>query len=253
MTASRLDRLVHNFYPESRYGGFTDVDGTINFYTRVGALIDPTATVLDFGCGRGAFGEDPVPKRVEVRDLRQKARRVIGLDVDPAAATNSYVHEFRHLASSTWPLADSSVDVCACDWVLEHVAAPSAFFSECRRVLKPGGHVCIRTVNRRSYVGLFGRLFPNSAHAGMLKRLQPERQPADVFPTFYRCNTKRKLESMLEQFGFDGHVYGHEAEPTYLEISPILFRLGVWHQRLAPRALAVALFAFARRGDNRDR
>ena len=29
------------FYPESRFGGFTDIDGTIAFYTRVHSQLTP--------------------------------------------------------------------------------------------------------------------------------------------------------------------------------------------------------------------
>ena len=48
------------FYPESRFGGFTDIDGTVVFYLRVNSLINASSTVLDFGCGRGAYDEDTV-------------------------------------------------------------------------------------------------------------------------------------------------------------------------------------------------
>jgi len=52
------------FYPESRFGGFTDIDGTMVFYSRVNALIEPSFHVLDLGCGRGAHVEDPIPSGV---------------------------------------------------------------------------------------------------------------------------------------------------------------------------------------------
>lgn len=41
------------YYPESRFGGFTDVDGTVAFYTRVQSLVEAGSVVLDVGCGRG--------------------------------------------------------------------------------------------------------------------------------------------------------------------------------------------------------
>ena len=37
------------YYPETSYGGFTGVDGTMAFYLRVNALIEPSSHVLDFG------------------------------------------------------------------------------------------------------------------------------------------------------------------------------------------------------------
>lgn len=48
--------LKERFYPETTYGGFSYVDGTIAFFSRVNALLKPESVVVDFGCGRGAGG-----------------------------------------------------------------------------------------------------------------------------------------------------------------------------------------------------
>lgn len=41
------------------------------------------------------------------------------------------------------PLRDKSVDVVLLMQVLEHIAAPARVLGECRRVLRPGGHLCL--------------------------------------------------------------------------------------------------------------
>ena len=41
------------YYPESKFGGFTDIDGTMGSYTRTSSLIRSSSVVLDVGCGRG--------------------------------------------------------------------------------------------------------------------------------------------------------------------------------------------------------
>ena len=69
-------------------------------------------------------------------------------------------------------------------------------------------------------------------------------QEEDVFPTVYRCNTRRKLRSMLTRHGFDAYVNGHEAEPTYLSFSRLAYALGVVHQRFAPGIFKVILPGF---------
>ena len=60
---SRSKGLKEIYYPESEFGGYTRVDGTVPFFTRVQALARPEMTVLDVGCGRGAvadrFERDP--------------------------------------------------------------------------------------------------------------------------------------------------------------------------------------------------
>ncbi len=83
------------YYPETRFGGFTDVDSTIAFYTRVQTLVDPSSVVLDIGCGRGAWAEDPVRLRSQLRTFQGKCRQVIGIDVDPQARNNPFLDEFR--------------------------------------------------------------------------------------------------------------------------------------------------------------
>jgi SAM-dependent methyltransferase len=232
------------YYPESRFGGFTDIDGTLAFYLRVNALLDLNDVVLDVGCGRGAYVEDPVVLKRELRSLRGKCRRVIGIDVDQQARDNPGLDEFYPIESDRWPVDNRSIDLCLCDFVLEHIADPRAFFGEIERTIRPGGYVCIRTPNSQSYVGLLARMIPNRFHRAVVGRVQDGRKAEDVFPTLYRCNTRRRLRSMLGSYGFEHHVYGYEAEPSYLTFSPFIYGLGVAHQRWAPNALKPTLFAF---------
>ncbi len=240
--------MARHFHPELDFGGFTDLDGSILFYTRVQALLSPDAVAVDVGCGRGTQVDDPVALRRELRILRGKCRRAIGLDVDPAAEANPYIDEFGLLdASGCWPLDSGSADLVLADFVLEHIAEPGLFFSEAARVLRASGVICIRTINAWSYVGVGSRLVPDRLHARLLGRLQRQRAACDVFPTFYRCNTIPKLRRSLEAHGFDSAVYGAEAEPAYLAFNPAAYALGLAHRRLAPRFMQTGLFAWGRR------
>jgi SAM-dependent methyltransferase len=236
------------FYPETRFGGFTDVDSTVVFFTRVNALVGKDAVVLDVGCGRGAAAQDKVELRRNLRTFKGRCRRVIGIDVDDAGSANPFLDEFRRIEGGRWPLDDGSIDVAVVDNVLEHVPDPDIFFSECRRVIKPGGYLCIRTPNVFSYFGVAAKLFRGRAHDKVLKAAQKERSHEDVFPAVYRCNSRGKLRSMLVRNGFDACVYGYEAEPSYFSFSSLAYFLGVVHQRFSPRACRIVLFAFARRG-----
>jgi SAM-dependent methyltransferase len=235
----------HIYYPESRFGGFTDIDGTIIFYTRVNSLLKPSFVVVDFGCGRGAHRDDPVFIRRELKILKGKIQKVIGLDVDPAAEQNPFIDEFHLLHSDQWPLQDNSADLCISDSVLEHLETPDCFFSECRRVLRDEGYLCIRTANSWSYIALLGRLIPNKYHATVLAKVQDKRKEVDVFPTIYRCNTIPKIRAMLSKYDFEHLVYGYEAEPSYLSFSRIAYWFGTIHQRFAPTFMRPAIFAFA--------
>ena len=55
------DPAFVKFYPEAAVGGFSQVDGVIEFYTRVNALVDAESRVLDFGAGRAWWAVESVP------------------------------------------------------------------------------------------------------------------------------------------------------------------------------------------------
>src|ERR1700740_3162385 len=45
------------YFPESQFGGYSDIDQLVVFYTRVRSLLEPSFTVLDIGCGGGEHAE----------------------------------------------------------------------------------------------------------------------------------------------------------------------------------------------------
>ena len=235
---------IGRWYPEVSVGGFTHVDATVAFYARINSLLQPSSVILDIGCGRGAAADDPVPWRRDLQRLKGKCERVIGADVDPDAATNPWIDEFHLIREDRLPLADASVDVCFADAVVEHIDDVGLFFSECSRVLRPGGHLLLRTPNIWNYATLATRLIPNRLHAKVLARVQPSRKQEDIFPTLYRCNTARQIRRQLECSGLDAVVVPYESEPAYLSFSRGLYALGVLHQRYAPRLFRRSLLAF---------
>lgn len=239
--------LKNRFYPESRFAGFTNIDGTIAFYSRVNALINPEDTIIDFGCGRGAYQDDPIPFRRNLRILKNKCSRVIGLDIDPEAATNPYIDEFQILESQDWPIESNSVNICICDYVLEHLSDPEVFFSQSHRVLRQGGYLCIRTSNLFSYFGLIAKLLPENSHKHVLSVAKDHLEPKDKFRLLLRCNSIRRIQLALEKQGYQNVVFGYEAEPGYLRFSTFSYWLGVMHQKYAPNFLKVGIFAFAKK------
>lgn len=238
--------LEEKHYPEFRFGGFTDIDGTIVFYNRVNSLLDSSFTVLDAGCGRGAFAEDPIEIRRNLKIFKGKVSKVIGIDVDDSAKENPFIDEFHTIQGSSWPIGNDSIDLIVCDYVLEHIDNPDKFFSEANRVLKNGGYLCIRTPNRWNYIALFARFIPNRYHSKVTNIVQKGRKEEDVFPTFYRCNSFQKLRDMMSSYNFEYVVYGYEAEPSYLSFSRFAYWLGVLHQRFAPSFLRATIFAFGK-------
>jgi SAM-dependent methyltransferase len=233
------------FYPETSFGGFTDVDGSVAFYTRVNALLRPAFSVVDFGCGRGVRSEDSVPLRRNLCILKGKVSQVIGVDVDEAGQANPCIDEFRFLdPGRPWPLDDNSVDMIVCDSVMEHLPDPRAFFQEAKRTLVRGGYLSIRTPNVLSYLGIASKLVPNRRHAAVLSKVQTARKDEDVFPTLYRCNTISALRREFEIAQFRAVVYGYNPEPSYLNFSKLAYAVGVLYQKIVPDSFGPSIFAF---------
>ncbi len=245
---SQTRGLQETYYPESEFGGYTRVDGTVPFFGRVQVLARPEMVVLDVGCGRGnaaeRFERNPWEK---CRLLKGRCQRVIGIDVSPAGQDNSLIDEFRRIEGDGWPVETASIDLLISDAVLEHVEKPDEFFAECNRVLKPGGYLCLRTPNRWSYVAMIASIVPNSLHAKVVGCVQPGRQALDVFPTYYRANTKRAVQRLLRNHNFSGCVYPHIAEPSYFGFSRPLYAAAVYIHRWLPSLFWPVIFVFARR------
>lgn len=238
-----------HFFPETTAGGFSRVDGTVEFYTRINALLRPQMTVLDFGAGRGAgVGEDQVLYRRNLQTLKGKCHRVIGVDVDDALMKNPGLDEAYVLSpSARLPLETASADLIVSDHTFEHIREPSLAAKELDRVLKPGGWLCARTPNRWGYIALGASLVPKRLHTVLLHRLQPQRKEIDVFPTAYKLNTREALYRNFPLDSYEHHTYGYFSEPAYFGDSKMLWSLALLGFRLMPTWLAPTWMIFLRK------
>ena len=241
------ESLLKHFDPaESMLGGFTSQDGTVEFYSRVNAILQPTFKVLDLGAGRGAWHyiERSAYKR-GIREFRGKVAEYIGADVDHAVLSNPTTDRNVLIQNGRLPVADDEIDLVICDWVLEHIVDMGSFSAEMQRVLKPGGYFCARTPHAMSYFSLAARAVKNSSHVKWLRWVQPKRKAEDAFPTVYRCNTLKAVGRCFE--GWEDFSYIYSAEPSYYFGSKPIFQMMNLVHRLAPRALCGSLFIFLRK------
>lgn len=230
----------------SMLGGFQPLDGTIEFYGRIRAVLRRSDVVIDLGAGRAAwFYDDTCETRRRLRDLRGAVARVIGVDVDPVVLTNPTTTENRLIEGGRLPMDDASVDAIVADYVLEHIEDVRLFCAEVDRVLRPGGFLCARTPHKYQYVAIASRMAKGGMSAQILSKAQPSRKTEDAFPTVYHLNTLRELRAAFPRY--EDYSYLYAPEPAYYFGRKSVFRALSTAQRLMPRVLSSNIFVFMRK------
>jgi len=110
------------------------------------ALADGPGRVLDVGCSSGYLA----------RPLREAGARVVGIELDPAAAAEARaVCEavvVGDVESVDLPFEPASFDVVLCGDVVEHLRDPGAALARLRPFLRPGGRLVLTTPNVANWV-----------------------------------------------------------------------------------------------------
>jgi SAM-dependent methyltransferase len=246
MGSENIDSI---FFPEVSAGGYSRIDGTVAFYSRVNALVPPNSVVIDFGAGRGVGHlEDASEYRRSLRNFKGRVSKVVGIDIDNAVMANPSLDEaILFDAQGRAPMPSGTADVILSDFTFEHLPDPAQSASEIDRLLKPGGWICARTPNRFGYIALANRLVPDRIRHGVLKTAQPERNEEDVFPAVYRLNTRAALLKFFPPSQFDHFVYGWDAEPAYHANQQFIYRAFLALHYMTPPALKTILMIFIRK------
>lgn len=168
-------------------------DGHAAYAALLSELCPEGGRVIDLGCGREAFLTFLLPRA-----------EIIGLDREETSGP--YQSYLRADLEERIPLPESSVDLAACKFVLEHMDEPGRLLREVRRVLRPGGHLVIMTPNVLYYPYaanlVLSRVLPQEWRMSMV-RVLTGRNSDDVYPVHYRCNTPRRLRRELAAAGFE--------------------------------------------------
>ena len=175
-------KLIDRKYPEER-----------DKYAIAGDLVHCTLkkgfVVLDVGCGHRSIGlgDDLLGvRRIGLDLVLDDVKRNKSIDLGVCASINCI------------PLRDQSVDVIVCNMVFEHLARPELAFSELARILKPNGYLIFMTPCVYNIVTILNRLIPNRFHQ-RVGNLVTGVSESDIFPTFYRANSRWKLRRLLSR------------------------------------------------------
>jgi SAM-dependent methyltransferase len=194
------------------------------FEQRLLELVRPGDRILDVGCGTGRFFRADFAARIPCR--------WIGVDMQPDIARNERIHLRACGDAMRMPFADRSFDVVICRWLIEHVKDPARAFLEFARSLKPSGRLALFTPNLLHYYGMAARLTPHWFHL-RFNRSTRGFDKADIFPTCYRANTRRRLRMLLAGAGFSNiDVTLVEGAPSVLEFNSLLYGTGKIYESL---------------------
>ena len=240
-----------NYLPgENLLGGYHELDGTIEFYGRINAILKVSDSILDLGAGRGSwYYLDYCSYKREIRDLKNKVKYLVGIDIDNAVLKNPTTHKNMTMSWDKIPLENNSMDIVLADWVLEHVQNTTQFTVEIDRVLKPGGIFCARTPHKYKYVSLFASLLKNKYHSKLLKFIQPQRAEQDTFPTAYKLNTLQSIKKRFDNYKNFSYLYA--SHPAYYADNQLLFKLISWCHKILPAFMVSEIFVFLKKSKKR--
>lgn len=231
---------MERYYGRSR--GF--VDGDREFHGLVVAALGGGSRILEIGAGPSNPSSEFFASLGELT----------GLDLDPEVRSNRSLAHAEVFDGTRFPFADETFDLCASNYVLEHVPDPATHFAEVRRVLKPGGAYVFRTPNRFHYVTAVAAMTPHWFHELVANRLR--NLPADAhdpYPTVYAANSSGAIARLAARAGLIIEGLHHvEKEPSYGMASPLLFYPFMAYERLvnsseAWRFLRANIFGVLRR------
>jgi ubiquinone/menaquinone biosynthesis C-methylase UbiE len=189
-------RLIRVFLPDLVWN--QEIYGNV-----VREYVTPETRWLDVGCGWRLLGKDLEPLE---DDLVMSAETVVGCDMEfSSLSKHRNIRKLVLGSAQDLPFRDGSFDLVTCNMVLEHVSDPRQSFLQMARTLTSGGRLILHTPNLLNYAVFLNhtiaRLVPARLRLGLIKWAD-NRNAEDVFRTFYRANTVRRLRAITGELGF---------------------------------------------------
>lgn len=213
-------KLFKRFYSDNKYRNSS------YFFSMIRHDCHSESRILNLGAGPGTG--------IVMRSFKGKVGEVVGADIDQDVLTNTELDKAVVIKDGKLPFENESFDVIYSDYVVEHVEHPLAFLSEIYRCLKPGSSYYFRTPNIYHYVSIIARITPHWFHEAVANRVRGFAQEAhDPYPTFYRLNSRRKIQKLSATIGFQKvSLEMKEGKPSYLMFHTLPFLLGVAYERI---------------------
>jgi ubiquinone/menaquinone biosynthesis C-methylase UbiE len=148
---------------------------------------------LDVGCGHQIL---PQWRAAQEKQLVETCKSVVGIDAYAPSLSRHRTIKARVAGNiGRLPFRGDRFSLVTANMAVEHLDNPGTQFAEIARVLKPGGIFIMHTPNRRAYTTIAARLIPDVIKKKLVYLLQ-QREPEDVFATFYRANTSEEIATL---------------------------------------------------------
>jgi ubiquinone/menaquinone biosynthesis C-methylase UbiE len=202
-------------------------------------VVDRNTVWLELGCGKRICADETLNA-----ELPRRARFVVGVDLDPYLQQHSSIGNLVRCDAAALPFRDGAFNFVTSSFVVEHLERPEAAFSEIARVCGPGARLVVFTPNLANYGMIVAAATPYRFHlwykklAYFFARGEWTDHDDDMFPTFYRANTKRRLRTLMDRAAFRverlewvgmAHSFGF-IKPLY--IASLLFERLIDRRRL---------------------
>ena len=200
------------------------------------SAVDSRSRWLDLGCGHNVL---PPWRSDAEKSLTARPRQVVGLDFDlPSLRKHETIAQRVRGDISRLPFHDATFSLVTSNMVFEHLAEPEAQLREIHRVLAPGGELIFLTPNTAGYTTLLARLVPDFLKSRIIEFFEG-REEHDIFPTFYRINSPRRIEQAVKASGMVTKEIRLIPSAAQLQkIPPLVFFELIWIRLTMTRLLA---------------
>ena len=220
----RKQELIKRFYPDKN---------TNPFRLFLDDAIQTADVVLDAGCGNGSSFQ---------YDYKTRLRNMIGVDILWGEVVQNRQVHFSSVADlESLPFANQTLDLIFSHDVIEDLKRPDEAIAEFSQVLKSGGKLIVLTPNNFHYFAIAGHVVPHSMQKIIANKLM--KSPGEVFKTYYRCNSIKRMTQIAAQFGLVPiNICLYEPPPKYMAFSVFTFYPAVAYERLVNRYKWLSIF-----------
>jgi SAM-dependent methyltransferase len=189
----------------------------------IGDVLTPQTRWLDAGGGHRAI--EVTQPDIELALVRRVRLAVCCDQAVHAIAKHRSIRVKVGAALEHLPFRSGSIGLITLNNVVEHLERPQEVFLEFARVLAPQGRLIVHTPNISSYamrlVEIGRRILPEPLVMKMI-RYMDFREEEDVFPTYYRANTRAELGTAARLSGLSlERILLVPARPLFYFVAPL--------------------------------